>query len=417
MLAIRLCIDIGLQQTTPSAHRATTMNLQTHIPAPLWDAILGPYESKNYSHAILEATHYISALLREKAGVDGDGAGLVGQALGGETPKLRINSLQTESEKNAQKGIEQILRGIYTGIRNPRSHDQIEDSKDQADAVIHFLGYLVGILSASKDTFTVAGFLEKVMDSEFYPSVRYSELIVEEIPALRRGEALISLFKERKAIDFRKLRLVIAELLRSASPGQMAAYLSIVSEVFGSTADDLEIRTALQMLSPAIWSGIQERPRLRIENKLISGIRDGEMASSGRTTNAQALSTWSNIFLPSFTLKDEAADALLSRLEGNAADRHYATRYFFGQLPYIIETKYGILRAARALAAAVESDDEVVRRMLISSAAEFPEEWQKRLAHILKGHTDPQNPGVVFPDGTPFLSAPAKDEMDDDIPF
>ena len=99
------------------------MNLQTHISSDLWLAISNTYEAENYNHAVLDAMHYLSSFLREKTGVDGDGASLVGQALGGDSPRLRINKLQTETERSVQRGIEQILRGLYLGIRNPRSHE------------------------------------------------------------------------------------------------------------------------------------------------------------------------------------------------------------------------------------------------------------------------------------------------------
>ena len=154
------------------------MNLQPAIPAPLWAAISGAYEAKNYSHAILEATYYLSNVLRERAGVDGDGAALVGQALGGDLPKLRLNAFQTESEKNIQKGFEQILRGVYIGIRNPRSHEQTTDDKETADAIIHFLGYVVILLNASKEAFTIESFVERVQDPEFVDSKRYAELLI-----------------------------------------------------------------------------------------------------------------------------------------------------------------------------------------------------------------------------------------------
>src|SRR5690348_572445 len=99
------------------------MNLRNEITQHLWNAIENVYEGGNYSHAILEAMHLLSNTLREKANIDGDGVSLVGQALGGDSPKLRLNRLQTDSERNIQKGIEQILRGLYVGIRNPRSHE------------------------------------------------------------------------------------------------------------------------------------------------------------------------------------------------------------------------------------------------------------------------------------------------------
>jgi len=94
------------------------LNLQTHISRELWVAIEGPYEAGNYAHAVLEAIHHLTNVLRERSGVDGDGAALVGQALGGDAPKLRVNPLQSESERNVQKGNDQLPRGISLAIRN-----------------------------------------------------------------------------------------------------------------------------------------------------------------------------------------------------------------------------------------------------------------------------------------------------------
>lgn len=82
------------------------MNLKTHIHPQLWLAISNTYEAENYSHSILDAIHYLSDMLREKSGQDGDGQSLVGKALGGKSPILRINKLQTESERNVQKGLQ-----------------------------------------------------------------------------------------------------------------------------------------------------------------------------------------------------------------------------------------------------------------------------------------------------------------------
>ena len=134
------------------------MNLQTVVREDLWKAIADTYTATNYSHAILDAMHHLSNVLRTKSNVDGDGAALVSQALGGDSPKLRINRLQTETERSVQKGLEQMLRGLYLAIRNPRSHEPIEDSKESADAIIHFIDYLLKIIAQSEELFTLPGF-------------------------------------------------------------------------------------------------------------------------------------------------------------------------------------------------------------------------------------------------------------------
>lgn len=392
------------------------MNLQPVIPSSLWEAVQSAYEAENYSHAILEATYLISGVLRERAGVDGDGASLVGQALGGDDPKLKLNAFQSESERNEQKGFEQMLRGIYMGIRNPRSHEQITDDRETADSIIHFIGYVLKRLNASREAFTIEGFLARVYDSEFVESVRYAELLVAEVPKLRLADCLIGIFRDRKKTELRKLRHLISALLSTMTPPQLAAYLNVVSEELRTATDDSSIRTSLQMVTPEVWPSISELPRLRIENKLVQGIRSGEVLSTGKTV--QSLATWSNNFLKAFTTRPDAANALISRLEEQDPDaRHYAAKFFMRYLPEVMSTPAQITRCIRAIVAAVNDDDANVRSYLISAVLSYPIEWQKKFAEELNDLTDEENPAVHLADGTPFLSAPAKDEFDDDIPF
>jgi uncharacterized protein (TIGR02391 family) len=392
------------------------VNLQTHLPERLWRAVATAYEAENYAHAILEATYFISALLRERAGVDGDGAALVAQALGGDSPRLKLNALQSESEKNIQKGFEQILRGVYQGIRNPRAHEPTVDSKETADAIIHFLGYVASLLSISREAFTVDAFVARVFDPEFVESKRYAELVVTEVPKLRLADAAIALFRARKKNDLRKLRHLVPALLGALSPGQLAAYLSVVSDELRTTTDETEIRTALQMLTPAVWSQLDELARLRIENKLIGGIRTGEVLQNGRTT--QALATWSSDFLKAFTQRSDAASALLGRLESSDSDaRHYAAKFFMRYLPEVMSHQYQVSRCIAAIVKAVKSDDAHVSQALVGAVHYFPEDWQKKLGEELKDKTDEDNPGAYLFDGSPFLASPAKDDFEDDIPF
>lgn len=392
------------------------MNLQTTIPDSMWAAVAAAYEAENYSHAILEATYLISAVLRERAGVDGDGSALVGQALGGDDPKLKLNPLQTESEKNVQRGMEQILRGVYLGIRNPRSHEQTTDDQDTADAIIHFLGYVLTLLNSSKEAFTSDSFVAKVFDSEFVESSRYAELLVAEVPKLRLADALIAIYLVRKKAELRKLRYLMPKLLGALSPAQLSSYLNVVAEELRTTTDDLAIRTSLQMLTPEVWPKMSELPRLRIENKFITGIRQGEVTSSGKTT--QPLATWSNSFLKSFTTRSDAANALIKRLEDQDADaRHYAAKFFMRVLPEVMSSPGQTTRCIRAIVSSIEADDANVRSYLVSAVRAYPQEWQTKLAKALKAKTDEDNPAVYLDDGSPFLSAPTNDEMDDDIPF
>ena len=122
------------------------MDLQKEISPELFSEVKFHYESKSYSNAIVDAMKFLTDLIRDKAKLDGDGANLVGQAFGGKAPPIKISPMQKVSEIDEQKGFEQLLRGLYVGIRNPRTHENYNDQKDECNAVIIFINYLVNII-------------------------------------------------------------------------------------------------------------------------------------------------------------------------------------------------------------------------------------------------------------------------------
>jgi len=76
----------------------------------------------NYFHCVLEATKSAAQKLRDKTGIEADGAGLVDQALSTKTPHLALNTLQTESEQSEQKGFVNLLKGVFGTFRNVTAH-------------------------------------------------------------------------------------------------------------------------------------------------------------------------------------------------------------------------------------------------------------------------------------------------------
>ncbi len=95
------------------------MNLETRLDARPWAAVQVSYEKRNYTNAILDSIYLLTDVIRQKSGLEGDGAALVGQALGGTAPKLKLNKLQTESDRNIQSGVEQLLRGVLPSGSQP----------------------------------------------------------------------------------------------------------------------------------------------------------------------------------------------------------------------------------------------------------------------------------------------------------
>lgn len=78
--------------------------------------------TENYFHAVLEAVKGVAERLRQMSGLTSDGAELVNEALATKAPIIALNSLRTDTEISEQKGISNLLVGLFGAIRNPAAH-------------------------------------------------------------------------------------------------------------------------------------------------------------------------------------------------------------------------------------------------------------------------------------------------------
>lgn len=85
------------------------------------------YLNGHYRDAVLNSIVATFDLMRERTGLDLDGAALATQVLSLDKPKLILSELETDSGRNDQKGFMQILAGAYLGIRNPKAHSLNHD--------------------------------------------------------------------------------------------------------------------------------------------------------------------------------------------------------------------------------------------------------------------------------------------------
>ena len=88
----------------------------------------------NYFHAVFEASKGLAQRIRDKAGVDGDGARLVDRVFSVEQPILALNTLRTETERTEHKGFTSLLKGCFAAVRNPLAHEPkiMWDGEDDA---------------------------------------------------------------------------------------------------------------------------------------------------------------------------------------------------------------------------------------------------------------------------------------------
>ena len=311
------------------------MILKNEIDTELWEAVRKNYEADNYRGAIVDSVFMLTDTIRNKTGLEGDGSSLVGQAFGGDNPRIKISNLQTDSEKDVQRGIQDILRGIYIGIRNPRSHDVIVDEKVTADSIIVFVNYLLGVIDMSKLRFEEKEYLKRVFDPYYVKSEEYSNLLVKDIPKRQRANIAIAVILRRADGDIYSLGYFLNALLQELDEEEISRIANVVSEELRVTTETKDIRYILNIMPGKYWKSIDESVRMRIENIVYEEFSKGTYdKNSGHCGLHGALATWiTEEHLKAFSNLDKWTRQTLNMLKSeNEQEKNYAEEYFLSKI-------------------------------------------------------------------------------------
>ena len=380
------------------------MNLETFVDKALWGAIESSYNDKNYTFAILDTFHFIGNLIREKTGLESDGVELMGQAFGGDSPKLKVNKLQTQSERNVQKGTMLMLQGLYQAIRNPRSHEKFSDSKKNADAIIVFLNYQIEVINVSATPFSISNFLDRVLDPDFVENKEYAKLLIKEIPSRKKIDVFIQAYREKENSDAKKLAYFFTELYSDLSKQDKADVNNIISSELRETSDTDTIISILRILPDSNWPEYDQACRLRIENKLIKSIKKGRYSTSSKRCLDGSFGTWANGIHKFFTLKEELAEAIVSTIASDDDKvNQYGLIFLFECLPDLmpVPSSYVVLVIKRKLK---EGNKKFFNKLQYDLPFEMlPIEWIEPLKESIDNFVE-EEPVV-------------EKESDDDLPF
>jgi uncharacterized protein (TIGR02391 family) len=383
------------------------LNIQQVLDARLWLAITNNLQSGDFTGAIGDAIHFLSQLIRDRSGLDGDGAPLAGEAFGGPNPKLKVNRLQTDSDRDEQQGILQLLLGIYRGIRNPRSHEKRTDSSEDAEAIILFINHLVKIIDRSRAPFDLESYLDRVFDAGFSESERYAELLVAEVPERKRWETFLAVYKNKdtRGRHWKKVAFYITALVKVLTASEVTAVCEVVSAELKTTQGDSSAQKILQIMPNELWPRYDEIARIRTESKLIGSIKDGRH-SDGKCTGG-VFGTWAIGLEDTFVLKDELATTLTSKIQSSdREEQDYVFEYFIRRMPdFLPNPGY---RLSIALRQGLEAGDERFHKALAFLAEDVPFDppppaWRTVLGGAYDKFTEKQeaNEGVAD-DHVPF---------------
>ena len=104
-----------------------------------------------YAQAVERAFVCVVHAVRAKSSiVDQYGISLMRKAFGSATPVLALNDLRSLSDKDEQEGYSHLFAGSVQGIRNPRSHEHLEDTPEEALESLVIANHLMRKLNATR---------------------------------------------------------------------------------------------------------------------------------------------------------------------------------------------------------------------------------------------------------------------------
>lgn len=254
------------------------MDIENRLRPDLWKAIQAHYERTDYTEAVRDAVFHVNELLREKSGyADKDGNKLVDAAMMGKDPAILVSKNETTTEKDFQQGIAFALKGIMTAVRNPLSHEKMQYSKEDAEAIILYINYLLNQIDNSGGFSKIDNIMELLRDEDFTPSAEYAELLLKEVPVRKRYDLLVQLFQEREDLQQGKLHCFINALYNSLTKASKANFIRLLNSELMICKDDYLLRMYIHYFMKLTYTDLDRLVQLRIEDFLLKAVRAGQM--------------------------------------------------------------------------------------------------------------------------------------------
>jgi len=83
------------------------------------------------AEAVFEAFKTIELRVGDLIGSDRTGMSLMGDAFGGDPPRLALNDCATRPDRDEQDGFAFIFKGAMQGVRNPKAHGRFEELEER----------------------------------------------------------------------------------------------------------------------------------------------------------------------------------------------------------------------------------------------------------------------------------------------
>lgn len=299
------------------------------------DYIEAHYENKDYTEVVRDALLCLTTEIRNKADlVDGDGIPLLNKVFSEKDPIIKINKLETESERNKQKGISDLSKGLIEYFRNPMSHDRQEYNKEIADAILTLLDEVIlKEILGSKCTNGIESLFDEIKNELFPDTERYAKSLVDSVPKNKKFDLAILIYRNRAELIGTKNNL-ITELISNLEINKFKEYCKVIeNDLFGDITKG-QVELALLFININVWNELSELIRAKIEDMVLFDFSKFSYTwIGGKTLYSQIpklegdkLLENSSAILDFFSNKYAIYDAILSKIvSGNADESKYLT--------------------------------------------------------------------------------------------
>lgn len=239
----------------------------------LKESIKTHYENKDYTEVVRDALLCLTSEIRKKSDLtDSDGVDLINKAFSEKQPLIKINKLETTTDKNKHRGIMDLSKGLIEYFRNPMSHSKQEYSKKVADAILVLLDEVIlEEIVGSKSINSIDDWYLEITNELFPNTERYAQNLISTIPNNKYYELSVMLYKNRNNIPKLKDK-IIDELVSNLSPEEFKDYCDVIERDLFGNAQEKEIISSLKFISTNIWKKLSNLTKTKIEDMALEDI-------------------------------------------------------------------------------------------------------------------------------------------------
>jgi len=343
----------------------------------------------HYSDAIVTAFKFLTSNIRDVSGGEGDGAKLVGTAFGGQSPQIRLNKLLSASDKDEQAGYEQLIRGLYLGVRNPRAHDEVEDNIEFCIKIIMIIDMVIDKVSNRVVDFDIEPTIIKILDSNFVMKKDYIDSILADVPRNYLLAIFTRLFSERRTIDDDRLSLVIKSIYKRMAVEDIEEATRIIGiEIMNYNKEDGPFVRIVRHVRPMQWKCLQNQARLIAEEKIIDSLKKGSYDFYTGGVKKGILGTWCISFGRYMDRKKEVSDTLIRLLGQDWYTQNYVAAYFLMIMIFIVDERDVDEACDKMAYALMTNQAKLLRQKFLELCGNYPDSWKEKLRASIQSRVD-----------------------------